>query len=101
MLRISQRQSGDRTVVRLGGDLTAETVDTLRDRLAERGPSRSARLDLSELRFLDGAGADLLAEAEANGCEIDGASPYVELLIDRHRPARVPTSGASAEPTNR
>ena len=100
MLRISQRRSGDHIVVCLGGDLTAETVDTLRARLAGRGPSQPTGLDLAELRFLDGAGAQLLVEAELSGCEIDGASPYVELLIERHRPAPVPTMGSNGQATD-
>ncbi len=86
-------------MIHVGGDLLDESIDTLRSRLDAEDPSTEPRVDLSEVRFVQAAGARLLAEAQSRGFELFGASPYIELLIDRYRQSRPPQPESAMEPS--
>ena len=80
-IRIHRTSSADRTVLQIDGWLRAEDVDELvREYEAVLGP---VVLELSNLQSADPAGVRALLEFNRLGAQIQGASPYVELLLER------------------
>ena len=75
--------SGSNFGLRIEGDLVGDAVAVLHEQL--QGPDSTAgmTLDLSGVRFADRRGARLLHEAARSGYQLSGASPYIELLIER------------------
>ena len=62
---------------RLSGDNTKELRDTC-DHIKE-----DFVLDLSKLLFADDVGVDVIREISEQGAKIRGASPFIQLLVDK------------------
>ena len=68
-------------IVRLSGRLTEGEAFQLKKACNSIG--KRFVLDLSDLLFADDAGINLLQELKKNGAEHRGASPFIQLLLDR------------------
>lgn len=79
-LRISKVSEGRAVVLHLAGRLAGDGVPELEK--AGEGAGGHLRLDMSELRGVDGEGLDLLRRLVAAGAELVGVSPYLVLLLD-------------------
>jgi len=80
-LRITPAGSGPSATLKVDGRLTSEEVAELRhacDRVEGR-----LTLDLSGLQSADRQGVSALQELRTKGAELIGASPYLQLLLDR------------------
>jgi ABC-type transporter Mla MlaB component len=80
-VRITRKSAAQWTVLRVDGHLTADDVDELARE--SRSVEGALALDLVDLRSADSAGVSLLQELLARGAELRGASPYIELLLQR------------------
>jgi anti-anti-sigma regulatory factor len=83
VLRITCEPSSSTTVTlklegRLMGPWTGELDRVVRDSLVD---SRRLCLDVSDLVFVDGTGADLLRALRDRGATLSGGSPYVTALL--------------------
>ena len=79
-LRIIPIGPGPPATMKLDGRLTGEAVLELR-RVCE-GVKGPLVLDLTDLQFADRHGVSTLRELRAQGAELIGASPYLQLLLD-------------------
>jgi anti-anti-sigma regulatory factor len=80
-LRISQTQQGPTTVIQVDGELIAEgAAEFERVCAAARRP---LTLDLTGLLMVDDAGRRVLRALIHENAQIAGASPYVELLLEK------------------
>jgi len=79
-VRITSQQGERRFVVHVHGSLDA-TAAALLHAEAGRAPPGTLVLDLSGLLTLDEAGSAALRALVATGARIEGASPYVKLLL--------------------
>jgi ABC-type transporter Mla MlaB component len=80
-LRITPAGSGPSATLKVDGRLTSEEVAELRlacDRVEGR-----LILDLSGLQSADRQGVSVLQELRTKGAELIGASPYLQILLDR------------------
>lgn len=68
-------------IVRLSGRLTEGEAFQLKKACNSIG--KRFVLDLSDLLFADDAGINLLQELIKNGAEHRGASPFIQMLLDR------------------
>jgi anti-anti-sigma regulatory factor len=68
-------------IVRLSGRLTEGEAFQLKKACNSIG--KRFVLDLSDLLFADDAGINLLQELKKNGAEHRGASPFIQMLLDR------------------
>ena len=80
MIRVTQRLEGDRLVVFIEGQLTADDLAVL-DPLSAMSETACV-LDLSGLQSADAAGSRRVRTLASEGMEIRGASPYVRLLLN-------------------
>ncbi len=76
---ITTTRNGPGNQVRVAGRLSRENVSELLRECSQAG--RPLALDLTELLFLDDAGVAALRQLEADGVELEHASPYVRLLL--------------------
>ena len=87
MLRITQNHSNGLVLLRLEGKLLGPWTDELLAQLprdeAEWG---RARLDLSQVSFVDAAGTALLRRAVHAGAQILSASSFVAELLHTRKP---------------
>ena len=81
MLRISETEGNGITTVHLEGSLLSAWVDEVRAAVARSAATGSVRLDLTELRYADAAGIELLRALQAQGIEIASSSPYSSALL--------------------
>ena len=79
-LRIDITSEGPVTVVHITGRLSRNTVTQLIE-ACDRIKGAEV-LNLSNLRFADPAGIDVIRTLGAKGVEIRGASPFIQLLLD-------------------
>ena len=78
-IRIETTSEAAQTVLKVAGWLRAEDVGELtRVFRTAQGPTA---LDLSELQSADPDGVEMLRGLIALGAEIQGASPYIKLLL--------------------
>ena len=84
MLRMTRLSHQGSIALRLEGKLLAPWVDEVRGATLNPSDGRVQRLDLSELSFVDEAGARLLALMRREGVVLEGISPLVAGLIDLH-----------------
>ena len=73
MLRITQDNTDSALVLRLEGRLQGPWVDELRDcfrRAREASPRKAIRIELMDVRFVDGPGKTLLTTIHNAGVEI-------------------------------
>lgn len=81
-LRIFEQTDESEAVIALHGWLsTAEAAEV--ERLAAGCRERPVRLDLSQLAGVDTEGLRALARLRAGGARLTGATPYIELLLER------------------
>ena len=82
-IRITRREVPQAVVVELHGWLTEEALGEF-ERLcaATEGP---LRLDLTHLAGVDEAGLRALRSRRTAGVRLEGASPYVKLLLESER----------------
>jgi hypothetical protein len=78
-LRIFLETQPDGGVVALHGWLGATEVGEVEKAVAELGPS--SRVDLAHLTGIDAEGLQALRRLEENGTPLEGASPYMALLL--------------------
>ncbi len=78
-VRITKRTDGPQTIFRIDGRLRHEDVEELTSAL--RSVEGVTILDLSELQSADREGVEVLRELVSVGVEIQGASRYIELLL--------------------
>lgn len=79
-IRIDYIPHGVKPVVRIAGRLTSSTVAQLRKACL---PIQDAYvIDLSDLIYADDEGIDAIGEILDKGVLVQGASPFVKLLID-------------------
>lgn len=80
-LRITASGPDLEVTVKLDGRLTGEEAPELQRVCAEgTGP---LVLDLTGLQSADREGVNVLRELQAKGAHLIGASPYIQLLLDR------------------
>ena len=79
-VRVTRFNEGKRTVLKIDGRLRSVDVSELdQEAHSVKGP---LVLDLSELMSADKVGIEGLRELQADGAELRGASPYVQMLLD-------------------
>ena len=78
-MRIDVESVGIKTRISIAGELLAEGVGEL-ERTATR-TGESLELDLSDLRFADDDGVEVLRRLIDNGAIATGASPFIKKLI--------------------
>ncbi len=79
-IRIDYTPYGAKPVVRIAGRLTSSAVAQLRKACL---PIQGAYvIDLSDLIYADDEGIDAIGEILDKGILVQGASPFVKLLID-------------------
>jgi len=79
-LRIVVSLEGSKTVVKVDGRLDAEGVPELEK--VTRDKNAALYLDLSGLRLADAEGIAALLRLQEAGAVIQGASPYLKLLLE-------------------
>jgi anti-anti-sigma regulatory factor len=80
-LRIVEEANAQGDVVALHGWLSAAEVEELGKVVAAKGPC--LRIDLEQLAGVDAAGLQTLRRLQEKGARLTGASPYIELLLQR------------------
>ena len=81
MLRIIETEADGTTTVHLEGRLFSAWVDEVRSVIARRAAAGPVRLDLTELRYADMAGIELLRALQGQGIEIASSNPYSSALL--------------------
>jgi anti-anti-sigma regulatory factor len=83
-LRIFEEADEHEAVIALHGWLSAAEVEELTRVVAGKG--RCLRIDLAQLAGVDAAGVRALRRLREGGARFTGASPYIELLLERTAP---------------
>jgi anti-anti-sigma regulatory factor len=78
----SQRVDEGEFLVRMDGELTAETLHQFLGVLESAQPRPHITIDLSGLRSLDAEGRGLLLGLREAGCRLVGGSMYVNHLLE-------------------
>jgi anti-anti-sigma regulatory factor len=79
-IRINRRQTGEGVVVELHGWLSEDVLAEFTSVCDSVGDP--LRMDLSQLAGSDDAGVEALIGRIVAGARIEGASPYIRLLLD-------------------
>ena len=79
-IRVNETSDGQRRVLRIDGRLTSQDVAELDKSFAAAGWPHV--LDLTNLQSADTVGVDKLRELIAHGAQLQGVSPYLQLLLD-------------------
>jgi anti-anti-sigma regulatory factor len=82
LLRIIETLTGGKVTIQLHGGLVADWVDELRSTIAKNGTATGLRVDLTELRYADAAGIELLRSLRRAGIDIISNSPYSSALVE-------------------
>jgi hypothetical protein len=80
VIRINRRETPEGVVVELHGWLGPQVLDEFVSLCDSVGDG--LRLDLSQLAGTDEAGLAVLQSRIAAGARVEGASPYIRLLLD-------------------
>jgi hypothetical protein len=83
LLRIDVKETEGVATIALSGKLLAPWVPEVRRAFARESPGARPRLDLSELRYADATGVELLRGLQGDGIEIIGSNPYSRALLAR------------------
>ena len=86
MLRITRQESGRDLILRLEGKLLEPWMDELFAALGTNGSIARTTLDLSELSFVDEAGAGLLRELRRRGARLVGYSTFLAEVMQLEEP---------------
>lgn len=87
MVRLSKKETqtvpghGPHTVIRIDGVLDATSLKDLRDLIGPDMDPARVSLDLSGLTSLDAQCAVFIAGLQAGGCQVRGASMYINRQI--------------------
>jgi len=84
-LRITPQHHEIETVLHLAGKLDGESVDLL-DAVVADAQDRIV-LDMSEVRFADEAGIEMLVRLRTTGMEIRNPRPLIRLLLEQSQEA--------------
>ena len=79
-VRINRTTDAARTILQIAGRLESEVVPLLEQE--SRSVQGMLTLDLSQLISADEAGIKLLRELASRGAQLEGASHYVQTLLD-------------------
>ena len=79
-LRIDIESEGPVTVVHMTGRLSKNTVPQLKE--ACHQIEDAVVLELSNLRSVDAAGSNIIRALVEKGAKIQGASPFIQLLLN-------------------
>jgi ABC-type transporter Mla MlaB component len=79
-IRINRFQTADGVVIELHGWLSQEVLAEFTSLCDSVG--HPLRMDLSQLAGIDDAGLAALQSRIAGGARIEGATPYIRLLLD-------------------
>lgn len=82
-LRIEKFSDGVRTVVRLSGRISSETLEGLRVETA--GLGAGTVMDLEHVTLVDVEGVRFLSGCDGAGMELAHCSPYIREWITRER----------------
>lgn len=86
MLRITRSdEDGLGTRLKLEGKLVQPWVDEVGPLFQAADAASPARLDLSGLTFVDGAGTELLQQLLRRGVQIESCTPFVAELLHGER----------------
>ncbi len=85
-IRIDYIPYGAKPVVRIAGRLTSHAVAQLRK--ACRPIQNACVMDLSDLIYADDEGIEAIGEILDEGVQVQGASPFVKLLIDMRQKSK-------------
>jgi anti-sigma B factor antagonist len=85
-LKIRVERDGDRTALKLSGELDFSSVGELRQVLLAEGssPGHRVELDMAEVSFIDSMGLSLLLQAKYQQ-EANGGTMRLTLITDRVR----------------
>ena len=81
MLRIDATEAGAIRTISLSGKLMAGWVAEVRSAVAGNAAVQRTQLNLSDLRYADEAGVELLRALRRDGIEIVGWNPYTRALL--------------------
>jgi anti-anti-sigma regulatory factor len=82
LLRIIQTLTDGNVTIHLHGRLVADWLDELRLAIGKNSTTPALRLDLTELRYADAAGVELLRSLRREGIEISSHSLYSRALLE-------------------
>jgi len=82
LLRIIEALTDGVVTIQLHGGLVADWVDELRSTIAKNGTATGLRVDLTELRYADAAGIELLRSLRRAGIDITSNSLYSGALVE-------------------
>jgi hypothetical protein len=86
MLRITKIHDSHGTALKLEGKLIGPWADELRTACAElAAQNRSLHLDLTDVSYVDRAGAQLLEDLRAAGFDLSACSHFVATVLHRGR----------------
>jgi ABC-type transporter Mla MlaB component len=102
MLRIQRSQHGESVCFVLSGHIEAEYLPVLRRTIEGEELGRPLRLDLGQVKLVDGDAVSFLAQCEAAGATLENCPQYVREWIARERalgrkPGRKTRSRANPE----
>jgi anti-anti-sigma regulatory factor len=82
VLRIIETLTDGNVTIQLHGRLVADWLDELRLAIGKNSTATALRLDLTELRYADAAGVELLRSLRREGIEISSHSLYSRALLE-------------------
>lgn len=86
MLRINRNENDAALTLKLEGKLLKPWVAVVRDSIGETHDHPKLQLDLSNVSFVDAAGAELLEELLVRGAEIVACSSFVREMLNLEVP---------------
>ncbi len=86
VIRIDIDSEGPVVVLDVAGRLTGPAIKELEDVCAQM--EGNFVMDLSKLKFVDDAGAEVIRNYREKGANIRGASSFIKLLINNGSPPR-------------
>ena len=86
MLRISQTENGGALTLKLEGKLLKPWIAEVRRSVGNPHDPQKLQLDLSNVSFVDAAGAELLRGLLATGAEIVACSSFVREILNLEVP---------------
>jgi ABC-type transporter Mla MlaB component len=81
LLRITQSADPETNILKLEGSLRSAWLDALREAVAQARPRGRLTLDVTDLRYADASGVELLCAFDADGVMLSGATPYLQALL--------------------
>jgi anti-anti-sigma regulatory factor len=82
LLRITEMEADGVITLYLEGRLVSGWVDEVRSAVAKRAAVATVRLDVTELRYADAMGIQLLGALHCQGVGLSSSSPFSSALIE-------------------